>query len=440
MSKLPPFLIALSFSFLVVIGVMGYLVPRDNAFWLLVAFTISFGLFWILFRLATSGSYPLSYFFGLAVMARLVLLVAWPSLSDDFARFLWDGFLVLKGVSPYKYTPSEVMAHGTLGAEKFLVELFPYLNSPNYFSVYPPLNQVIFSLAVFTGTYDLFYSLVSLRVLLLIAEMATLLIIWKLLLVNGLPSVNSLLYALNPLVIIEVSGNLHFEGMMLLCILCVFAFVNRNATLGGVWFAAAVSVKLIPLILLPYLMVRNYYRHAQVFGFTVAFVVFLLVCNLAVFPYLENFLASVQLYYGKFEFNASVYYVVRNVSMIWVDFNPIQYIAPFLSMIAAVGILFFSFRFHNQLDIFDLSVVIYLVYLTFQAVVHPWYILVPLGLSVFTKIRTMQVWSFLISLSYLNYRSIPVSESSWILILQYLIVFIFLVRDWQNLNRPQTIQ
>ncbi|WP_162141572.1 glycosyltransferase 87 family protein [Lunatimonas lonarensis] len=332
------------------------------------------------------------------------------------------------------------MAHGTLGADKFLVDLFPRLNSPDYFSVYPPLNQVVFSLAVFTGTYDLFYSLVSLRILLLVAEIATLLLIWKLLLVNGLPPVNSLLYALNPLVIIEVSGNLHFEGMMLLCILGVLACVNKNAFLGGAWFAAAVSVKLTPLILLPNFLIRNYYRHEQVFAFTVAFVVILFVCNLAVFPYLENFLASVHLYYGKFEFNASLYYIVRNVSMIWMDYNPIQYIAPFLSMIAAAVILFFSFRFHNRLDIFYLSVFIYIVYLTFQAVVHPWYILVPLGLSVFTKIRAMQVWSFMISLSYLNYRSTPVSESSWILILQYLIVFTFLARDWQNLNRAQTIQ
>ena len=47
-----------------------------------------------------------------AVLARLVLLDAPPTLSDDIYRYRWDGRVQLAGVDPYAYPPN----HPTLAS------------------------------------------------------------------------------------------------------------------------------------------------------------------------------------------------------------------------------------------------------------------------------------------------------------------------------------
>ena len=46
-------------------------------------------------------------FFGISF--RLVLFFAYPWLSEDFYRFIWDGFVIGENINPYEYTPSELM-------------------------------------------------------------------------------------------------------------------------------------------------------------------------------------------------------------------------------------------------------------------------------------------------------------------------------------------
>jgi uncharacterized membrane protein len=63
-----------------------------------------------------------------------------------------------------------------------------------------------------------------------------------------------LLYAYNPLVIVEICGNAHFEGLALLALLSTLYLIYRNKTwLSGFTFVSAVLIKLNPLIYLPVL-------------------------------------------------------------------------------------------------------------------------------------------------------------------------------------------
>lgn len=160
---------------------------------------------------------------------------------------------------------------------------------------------------------------------------------------------------------------------------------------------------------------------------------------LTIYPFVENYFSSLSLYYGKFEFNASIYYLVREISMHWLDYNPIQYVTPVLSIAAGATILWVAIKYRIRLNIYQLSMVSYVCYLMLHAVVHPWYIILPLGLSVITNYRTMHVWSGFIFLSYLAYRSEPALESLWVILVQYLVVVFFFYRDVRNFNTTQTI-
>ena len=59
--------------------------------------------------------------------------------------------------------------------------------------------------------------------------------------------------------------------------------------------------------------------------------------------------------------------------------------------------------------------------------VHPWYIGTLLILSIFTNYKFPLVWSFVIILSYLAYANSENQENLWIIALEYLVVYGFLI-------------
>jgi Ca2+/Na+ antiporter len=69
---------------------------------------------------------------------------------------------------------------------------------------------------------------------------------------------------------------------------------------------------------------------------------------------------------------------------------------------------------------------ILLIYLGFAAVIHPWYLTPLVALSVFIRYRFILLWSALVPLSYLTYRTVPYSENLWIIALEYCIVLVYL--------------
>ena len=67
------------------------------------------------------------------------------------------------------------------------------------------------------------------------------------------------LYSFNPLIIIELTGNLHFEGVVM-CFLGLAFYVGvknrKSLVLSSFLFACAVCVKMLPLIFIP-LIIRK---------------------------------------------------------------------------------------------------------------------------------------------------------------------------------------
>lgn len=395
---------------------LGYLSPRE-------AFVTNFSIYAILFALLYGFVYRSNLsesqlipwlFFGLAL--RLGLVLAIPQLSDDYFRFIWDGKLLLSGINPYQYTPGEILPALLDKDAGYFQHLFDQLNSPNYFSVYPPTNQFFFAVASWVGGNDILLSIVTLRTVLIAFEAGVLILLWKIAFLIRVDRKQILLYGLNPLVILEISGNLHFEGVMLFFLLLALYSFLKNEKKFGVWFGMAVGIKLTPLIL-SLLWLRSL-KGNQV-------LVFIMGAGLAVFLVLSpllgsyhNFLESIQLYYGKFEFNAGIYYLVRHISMWWIPYNPIGYISPILTGLTAILLAWVAWR-KPLPTIFANIVLTYLIYLMLHTVVHPWYLIVPLGVSVLTPYRIFFVWSFVIFVSYASYVSPETKESTILLLVQY---------------------
>jgi alpha-1,6-mannosyltransferase len=100
---------------------------------------------------------PLRWGLGAALVFRLLWLPAQPALSDDMYRFRWDGLLVAHGVNAFRFRPDELIADGARTALPIaatraevlpeLQQLYRQLNSPHYYSVYPPVCQAVYGAA-----------------------------------------------------------------------------------------------------------------------------------------------------------------------------------------------------------------------------------------------------------------------------------------------------
>ena len=89
--------------------------------------------------LVFNSNHSLYTLLGLGFLVRVCLIFCFPNLSDDIYRFYWDGKLILAGYNPYGILPTEALNYNIGGLSK---DIFDQLNSPNYYTIYPPINQV----------------------------------------------------------------------------------------------------------------------------------------------------------------------------------------------------------------------------------------------------------------------------------------------------------
>ncbi|MFN7259780.1 MAG: polyprenol phosphomannose-dependent alpha 1,6 mannosyltransferase MptB [Cyclobacteriaceae bacterium] len=164
--------------------------------------------------LRSESETEISFWIVAAILFRLCFLFSTPLLSDDFYRFIWDGRLLAAGVHPFAELPRFYIENNSTipGIDK---SLFDKLNSPDYFTIYPPVNQLIFWVAARLSFGSILSGVVVIRLFIIASEIGTIWLIKKILHHYQLPARNALLYALNPLVIIELTGNLHFEALLI---------------------------------------------------------------------------------------------------------------------------------------------------------------------------------------------------------------------------------
>lgn len=410
--------------FAIALVMMGYAVSRENFATQLLLFSLTIVAYWKLYRFFQNGHFGVYEGVMTALGLRLVLLFSIPVLSDDFYRFIFDGQLLKSGINPYAFLPEDAFQQLQVPNSSYWEDLLTGMNSLGYYSVYPPLHQLFFFFSAWAGS-SLLGNILILRLVILAFEGLNLLLIHRILKSWGLPLSRLWLYAFNPLVILELTGNLHFEALVITGLLGMLYGLSLSkvsySTLGWVW---AVGVKLSPLMLGPFLI--KVWGKAKFFHFLLWSAVWMGIFLLPLFVTgnFSNFWQSFRLYQSNFEFNASAWYLIRWVSGFWMDYNPLVYVGPFLSLFALVGILAISF-FHKIKEpkhVASAVVWIYLVYLLLQNVVHPWYILPAFVVGVLVGNRVFLFWTGLVFLSYSAYSVTPVSEN-WILIfLEYAVL------------------
>ena len=126
-------------------GAFGFWIDQSSFDRIALCFIPFFGAyFWVISRKEVSN---LTFWLGTALLLRLVLMFSFPKLSDDIFRFVWDGRLWLAGHNPFDHLPTWYMEQG-LAIKGLSPTLFEQLNSPEYYTIYPPLAQLTFTIAL----------------------------------------------------------------------------------------------------------------------------------------------------------------------------------------------------------------------------------------------------------------------------------------------------
>ncbi|MER0441988.1 hypothetical protein [Emticicia sp. W12TSBA100-4] len=460
---------------------LGYFTPRQSFGQLISLFSVLFVVYFFLVKTFKNAREVIF----LGVFFRLLLLFAVPALSDDFYRFVWDGRLLFNGINPYTILPKDFIQ--TVDFQRIIADksIFEKLNSPNYYTVYPPLNQLFFAASAALSQGSLFGNVIALRIFILLAEVGVLVsppffkegcpdkvgrggfgpidalknahleqttpskfdfvrILppkrrspllqkeGKLKIESCNPVKRMALYAFNPLIIIELTGNLHFEGVVM-CFLVLAFYVGvknrKSLVFSSFLFACAVCVKMLPLIFIPLIIRQLGWEKGVTYAVLVG-----IFTTLFFLPFLDRMLieklfSSVNLYFQKFEFNASIYYLVRAVGFKIFGYNIIGTAGKIMAFLTFSGVLLISWKCKN---LFVGALAILTLYFAMATTVHPWYVTNLLVIAIFTSFRYPIVWSYTIFLSYATYQTNLYRENLWLVTLEYLLVFGMLIYELRN--------
>ena len=237
--------------------------------------------------------------FGLALSAlwHFQFLRMPPGLDDDIHRYVWDGRVQRLGYNPYIVVPSDPALGGLHTPETRT------LNNPDVPSPYPAGAQLFFRAV--TAIHE---SVFALKVAFVVCDLAIVLVLLDILRCSGQGAHWVLAYAWNPLLAtVAGSGHIDIVGVLLLLV-SVAALVRRWLAVAALAFGLAVSVKLVPIVLLPLYWRRVRMRDAALTA---------IVVGLLYVPFFNHGripIGSLGTYVQRFRFNDPVFATIERVA------------------------------------------------------------------------------------------------------------------------------
>ncbi len=412
--------------------IFSYHLERTDFVKLLTLFA---ALFFFCFKMIQFEKWNFKFLLAAGILSRLVFLVAEPNLSQDFYRFIWDGELVQNFTNPYLNIPNTLISQPDLPISN-ADQLYKGMGSlsAKHFSNYPPLNQLLFALAGVLGGKSILGSIIGLRGIVILADIGIVYFGRKLLKkLNRSPHL-IFWYFLNPLIIIEITGNLHFEGVMLFFFVWSMYLLSVNKwQWAAVVLACSISVKLVPLLFLPLFLKHFSFKKSIFFYAIIGITSLLLFAPFYTSEFIHNYSKTIGLWFSNFEFNAGLYNGIKQIA-IQFDAKPWELIKIYgkITPVLTVLIVFlFTFTRKNQ----DLQVLlssmlwVLTLYYFLSATVHPWYIIFLVTLSIFTTYRYALLWSATVVLSYFAYSQLDFKENLHLIGIEYIAVYGYIIYE-----------
>ena len=199
-----------------------------------------------------SVALPVRASMAFAALSAIPALAAPPVLSDDLFRYLWDGRLLLHGISPYALAPDDP------SLAPLRDEAFAHLNHTGIATIYPPFAALLFALASPLGV-------LGPKLLALLAHLAATPIVAGL--AGSRRCEAALVHALCPLALVETALAGHVDAVAGAFLALAVLSLAQARPVRAAWAAGfATATKLVGLLLLPMLAVRDRRATALLLG------------------------------------------------------------------------------------------------------------------------------------------------------------------------------
>jgi alpha-1,6-mannosyltransferase len=360
----------------------------------------------IVYLLAIREFFATPGFSRRVVVIGLVLAAVWhieflrlrPGADDDIHRYIWDGRLQRLGYNPYIVVPGDPAVSGLHTPET------RSLNNPDLPSPYPAGAQLFFR-----AVTSIQESTFALKAAFVICELAIILVLLDLLHHNRRAYL-ALAFAWNPLLAIEVAGSGHIDIVgALLLLVSAAALERRWRTTAAVGLGLAISVKFLPVVLLPLYWKRIRIRDAALAAAVVA---------LLYVPFLNHGripIGSLGAYVRGFRFNGPVFAALAHVA-------PPQLLAG----LAVLAGLMMATWLRSAANEWPLSAFAWpmAASLLCAPVVFPWYLLWLLPFVTSASTLLIILWTVSIFPTYImwHFRTLGRpwgSLPSWVMLLEY---------------------
>ncbi len=321
-------------------------------------------------------------FWGIAVTLRLIALPIEP--GDDFWRYQWEGKIQHAGFNPYVQAPDDEALAGVR-------DQFPNwykINHRNSQAIYPPGAELIFAALSPISESPLLYKL-----LFAAADLATAGLL-LLLLPAASRYANAAWYAWNPLVVYCFAGSAHFDSLMVLPMVGGVVLLTRFeaatasrtkwllALAASALFGIAISIKLIPILLLPlcaFALRRRAFALALALAIPGALSLIYGWPQIPIWDSLRSFASVTRL-------NDLFWWIIEET--VWP--NPRQknyhYNVVILISVGAVSLLFFRNWKRGMLWVLATAIIL-------SPVLHPWYLTWILPFAAWRRAQPWQVLS-----------------------------------------------
>jgi hypothetical protein len=338
--------------------------------------------------------------FGLALSAlwQFQFLRMPPGLDDDVHRYVWDGRVQRLGYNPYIVVPSDPALASLHTSETRT------LNNPEVPSPYPAGAQLFFRAV--TSIHE---STFALKVAFVVCDLAIVFVLLDVLRCTRQGEHWVLAYAWHPLLATDVAGSGHVDIVgVLLLLVSVAALVRGWRAVAALAFGLAVSVKFLPIVLLPLYWKRVRMRDAALAA---------IVVGLLYVPFFNHGgipIGSLGTYVQRFRFNDPVFATLERVAAPKV----VAGLAVLVGLLTAICMRRKSAGAPSDAFAWPMAAS-----LLCAPVVYPWYMLWQLPFIRSASTVPIMVWSLSIIPTYyvwhLRLVGRPWVVPGWIMMLEY---------------------
>jgi hypothetical protein len=361
----------------------------------------------IIYLLAVREFFAAPRFSRRVVVIGLVLAAVWhieflrmpAGADDDVHRYVWDGRLQRLGYNPYMVVPNDP------AVKQLHIPETRTLNNPDLPSPYPPGAQLFFRAV--TAIHE---STFAFKVAFVVCDLAIILVLLDVLHRKQQGAHLVLAFAWNPLLAIEVAGSGHIDIVGALLLIASLAALMRSwRAIAAFTFGLAVTVKFLPIVLLPLYWKRVRIRDAALAAFVIVFIYV---------PFLHNGripIGSLGTYIRTFRFNGPVFAALDQVA-------PPQLLAAFAVLVGLVTAIWLR-RGSSELSPGAFASPM-AASLLCAPVVFPWYLLWLLPFLTSASTLLIVVWTVSIIPTYVMWHLRTLAGTwgalpGWVMLLEY---------------------